>query len=124
LHEAARWGHLEVIQFLISKGADPNLKTTEGTSLLHLAAMNGHAPVVEYLVKEAKLDINAQDKFGDTPLIAACGGGKVNTAQLLLQLGANKDLKNRNHKTARDLAQNADIAALFVETDYVSPTKY
>jgi ankyrin repeat protein len=66
LHEASRWGHLEVVcvgvacvpsvaiflrvkhltlavvqvKFLISKGADPTLKTTEGTTILHLVRMH------------------------------------------------------------------------------------
>eukprot|EP01114_Cavostelium_apophysatum_P023742 TRINITY_DN9048_c0_g1_i1.p1 TRINITY_DN9048_c0_g1~~TRINITY_DN9048_c0_g1_i1.p1 ORF type:complete len:167 (-),score=26.23 TRINITY_DN9048_c0_g1_i1:7-507(-) len=124
LHEAARWGHLNVIQYLIEQKADPNLKTKEGTSVLHLAALNGHNHVVEYLVKEVKFNINARDNYGDTPLITASGSGKAATVRLLLQLGADRTSVNNNKKTARDLAANADVADAFNEATYVSPTKY
>lgn len=68
LHEAARWGHIEVIKFLISKGANPKLKSKDGSSALHIASQNAKNDTIKYLV-EIGLDINAQDNFGDTPLV-------------------------------------------------------
>jgi len=124
LHEACRWGHLEVVKFLISKGAKTDLTTKEGTTLLHLASLNGHNPVVEYLVTSVKANINAQDKFGDTPLMAASGNGKPQTVALLLKLGADRSLRNLNKRTAQELAANAEVAEQYQEKDYVSPTNY
>jgi hypothetical protein len=39
--------------------------------VLAQASLNGHDALVEHLVNEVKLDINAQDKFGDTPLVCS-----------------------------------------------------
>jgi len=50
LHEATRYGHIEVVKFLISKGGDPKVTTVDGTTALQLAAQNGHDSLVKYLV--------------------------------------------------------------------------
>lgn len=46
--------------------------------------------------------------------MTASGSGKVSTTKLLLDLGANRTLVNSNRRTAKDLAANADVSALFV----------
>jgi len=124
MHEACRWGHLEVVKYLVSKNADPKLTTKEGTTVLHLAALNGHDLLVEYLVKELKLNINAQDKFGDSPLMTASGSGKISTVRLLIDLGADITIKNQNKRNAEELAANTDITAIFTESKHISFTKY
>ena len=35
LHEAAQWGHLEVVKYLISNGADIKAKDNSGDTPLH-----------------------------------------------------------------------------------------
>ena len=42
LHYAAQKGHKEIIELLITNGADLNAKTGRGTTPLHLAAANAH----------------------------------------------------------------------------------
>ena len=37
----------------------------------------------------------SQDEYGDTPLIAACRRGHVETARILLDHGANVDHQNK-----------------------------
>ncbi|CAL4969309.1 unnamed protein product [Urochloa decumbens] len=47
--------------------------------------------VCAYLVEELRLDVNAPDKSGDTPLVNAVRGGTVGVVQYLLEHGANPD---------------------------------
>jgi len=60
LHNAAREGHLSVVEYLVNQKADINAQASgwfsSGTPL-HLAAANGHLSVVEYLVNQGA-DIN------------------------------------------------------------------
>lgn len=65
LYLAAREGHVEVCQMLLSAGADPNAATITDRVPLHCAVMNGHVGVIETLLaKGARFDVS--DKSGTT----------------------------------------------------------
>jgi hypothetical protein len=49
LLKAAEWGHLEMVRFLLSRGADPRLQDSSGRTALAWATNNGHAAVVREL---------------------------------------------------------------------------
>src|SRR5580700_7092562 len=62
LLSAARKGDLAAVKMLCEKGAAIETKTPYGQTPLYLAAMNGHADVVQFLVeKGARSDV--QDTF-------------------------------------------------------------
>ena len=50
---ASNEGHLDVVRFLASEGADVNqARTTDGASPLYTASANGHLDMVRLLVSE------------------------------------------------------------------------
>lgn len=49
LHEAAKLGHVDVVQFLIEKGANPDLTDEDGRTPLMVAQENKRLEVVEFL---------------------------------------------------------------------------
>jgi len=63
-------------------------KSLNDQCILHFAAMNGMNDVVELLIQKGAY-INILDENGNTPLHIACKYNQVNTAILLLKLGAN-----------------------------------
>ncbi|PTB77035.1 ankyrin, partial [Trichoderma longibrachiatum ATCC 18648] len=63
---AAENGHLEVLQLLLSEGADIFLKVKTGWLPIHLAAYNGHAKIVDLLIENGS-DAMVRDDDGDTP---------------------------------------------------------
>nr|WP_223158783.1 ankyrin repeat domain-containing protein [Wolbachia endosymbiont of Pentalonia nigronervosa] len=68
LHYAAQNDKLEVVKFLVEKGADINaIATGNGWTPLHYASWNGHMDVVKYLVEKGS-NVNAQTNNGDTAL--------------------------------------------------------
>ena len=81
----------EVTRLLLSKGADPGAKATDGFTPLHLAASAGRADLASLLI-EARVDVNAVAKprasLPSTPLAAAAGSGEIETVRLLLDAGA------------------------------------
>ncbi|ELR21591.1 ankyrin repeat protein [Acanthamoeba castellanii str. Neff] len=123
LHEAARWGHRHVVEFLLEQGAQVDLATTEGSTPLHLASRFGQDDVVQFLASKGA-DVNALDQDKDTPLTMASGAGKVSTVRLLLSLGADVTHRNALHRTAQDLAKDPATAEIFTEGKYQSPTHY
>src|SRR5207247_6422498 len=74
LHLAAWKGHKEVVELLLGRKAEVNLKSKDGGAPLHWAAEGGSAEVVKMLLAH-KAEINAKDDDGDTPLHVAVKWG-------------------------------------------------
>jgi len=51
--------------------------------------------MTRYLVDEAKLNVNAQDNYGDTSLHDAAKFGHIEVVKILLEAGANVTLRNK-----------------------------
>ena len=49
LHEAARYGHLDMVRLLLRHGADPTFRDSAGRTPQDVAAKSNHADVVELL---------------------------------------------------------------------------
>eukprot|EP01121_Diplochlamys_sp_Union-15-3_P011856 TRINITY_DN3476_c0_g1_i5.p1 TRINITY_DN3476_c0_g1~~TRINITY_DN3476_c0_g1_i5.p1 ORF type:complete len:167 (+),score=28.98 TRINITY_DN3476_c0_g1_i5:86-586(+) len=122
--EAARWGHVDTVKFLVEKGADINVVDYTDSHPLHLAAAGGYNKVVEYIVKDLHVDINLLDSEGNTPLLRAVQRAQKETVQLLLSLGANRKIKNSSGQDALNLAPNVAIREVLQDQTYVSPTQY
>ncbi|MGO8670611.1 MAG: ankyrin repeat domain-containing protein [Capsulimonadaceae bacterium] len=87
---AAQHGHLECVNALIAAKANlkaKNLPHLSGMSALALAAQGRHLDCVKALI-EAKADVNATDKNGSTPLMAAALTGSVDCVNALIEAGA------------------------------------
>jgi hypothetical protein len=59
-----------------------------GSSLLHIAAEQGHADVLRLLLAHGGIDINGRNMNGLVPLQLAVSAGRVEIVQLLLDHGA------------------------------------
>ena len=67
LHKAASGGYDDIVDILLSRGADPNSSDINGATALHYAAKHGHCSVGLFLLT-CGADINAQKVDGFTPL--------------------------------------------------------
>jgi ankyrin repeat protein len=68
---AARNGHIKIVELLLLRGADVNVRDKEqGTTALIAAAQQGHKEIVELLLKNGA-DINARETSGKTALVEA-----------------------------------------------------
>jgi ankyrin repeat protein len=105
LHGAAYKGHTTIVEFLLANGANVNIQDGEAITPLHWAIQEGHTATVKILL-DAGANINAQDKYyGFTPLHVAVLNGYVEIAKILLDAGADRALKDKEDRTALDLAQ-------------------
>ena len=102
---AATCGHKDVVELLLDKGADPNMKNPNGLTPLHRAAYHGKLDLVKMLLDNGA-EPNRVDSDGRTPLHWAAL--RIRTAalrdsdsklvyKLLLEYG---DRKDRNNRTA------------------------
>jgi hypothetical protein len=83
LINAARQGHEVVMQRLLEKGVDVNVKNEDGETALRLAAENGHEAVVQLLLENGA-DVAEKDDGGLTALHWATENGHEVVARLLL----------------------------------------
>lgn len=139
LHEAANNGHADIIRLLISRQAFVDQTDHLGGTALHRAAANGHERVSQILI-EAGADVNASydpfvvsdilrgvrflknkiirlDSGGRTPLHQAAMHGHILLTRLLLQNGADINLRDEYGKTPLHVAAEAgyfDIVELLV----------
>ncbi len=91
---------IKIIDLLLSKNSSLTTRNSEKEdNLLIASSIYGHNNIIEKCI-EAGIDINAQDKNGDTALIIACRKRNAETVKLLLKHNANTTLENHNKKTA------------------------
>ena len=81
LHLAASFGHLSVIQMLLEKVVDIDVRTYLGYTALHSAAYSGHESVVQLLLEKGA-DITAKNVYGQTALDMANSKNHKTVAKL------------------------------------------
>jgi ankyrin repeat protein/beta-lactamase regulating signal transducer with metallopeptidase domain len=109
LHCASIEGRMELVRFLISKGADVDAKEDQGSfpqymTPLHRAALRGHREVAAILIANGAY-VNAENRRGGTPLHLAALQGHKAVVQLLLNSGADANAKDKEEQTPVDAAQ-------------------
>ncbi|KAH9134739.1 hypothetical protein LEN26_006715 [Aphanomyces euteiches] len=101
LHAASRNGHLQVLEYLLAKGASVDKRDKGGKTALHWAASNGHLDVVKALLAlDAKIDLESWDGKSKTPLYEASENGHVEVVKELLDHRANVNKKAWDGSTA------------------------
>lgn len=83
----------EVIEALLSNGADPTIVDTRHRTMLHHAAANGY-PDIQWFGTH-NFDLNIQDREGRTPLVIAIHNNKIDTIEGLLKYGANFNIPDK-----------------------------
>jgi len=112
---AAKAGHRGCVAALMRlNDAQKYVKITDdtGRTALHYACLEGQAGVVEeFLIGLSKQAVNATDKEGMTPLMAACFTQRTEIASLLLgHPDINKDVNDSTGATALHWAcSNGDV---------------
>jgi ankyrin repeat protein len=104
LANAAREGDADGIRQLCARGADPDQASGENvwTPLLHAVHKNQLDSVRALLDAGASADSAAPN--GTTPLMMAAGYGNRPMVALLLELGADADIRDRSGAVALDYA--------------------
>ena len=87
------------IPFIISIGANLEIKDEDKRSLLHLATMNDNIQLIKYLIDEG-CNLETQDNHFSTPLIEASKDGFLDIVNLYLEHGCNINAIDYCHQTS------------------------
>jgi len=106
LHAAAQSGNLDEVRHLLRAAKNPNHFDEGGCTPLHYAAAAGHTEVVKELLSSGA-DVNAQDDgaIGDTAIGHVAGNCSLEMATLLIQAGADPELRGWMQLNAIDHAK-------------------
>ena len=119
----------EFVKWFLDNGADPNIRTEDGT-LLHEAIGTEEPFVVEYLI-DAGADVNATNEKGDTPLLEAVGvfcdsaqSYVFEQIRCLIDNGANVNCFDNDGYTPLHIAAefgNEELVKFFIEECHLDP---
>ena len=90
LQIANNFGHLDIVDLLLDKGAELNKQTRSRLSALHFASGQGHGPVVQWLLDD-RANVDIRDDRCRSALYHAHEKNQETVTQLLLDRGAKFD---------------------------------
>jgi len=90
INTAVDHGRLNVVEFLLDRGADATIPEWKGVTPLMKAASDENISILRRLLREeaVRMNIDAQDRYGRTALYGACDFNQPAAVRLLLQSGA------------------------------------
>uniref|UniRef100_A0A8C4MPJ3 Transient receptor potential cation channel subfamily A member 1 n=1 Tax=Equus asinus asinus TaxID=83772 RepID=A0A8C4MPJ3_EQUAS len=95
LHWAAEKNQVESVKFLLSKGANPNLRNYNMMAPLHIAVQGLHNEVMKVLTEHSSTDINLEGENGNTAAMIACCKDNSEALQILFNKGAKPCKSNK-----------------------------
>lgn len=103
---ASFFGHADIAEYLLSKGAEVNVASQNRMKVmpLHSAVAGRHIGVVKALLEHGA-DVNAVQQDGFTPLHGAAQNGQEEMVLLLLSYGADIDSRSANGQSALNIAE-------------------
>jgi uncharacterized protein len=78
----------DTVRSLLQRGLDPNSRSPEGQTALHLAMRDQSPRVAQALWASSELDVNALNASSETPLMMAALRGDLAWVQRLIERGA------------------------------------
>jgi uncharacterized protein len=98
----------ELPDFALAPSPSVDMRSPNGNTPLHIAALRGDAAAVHLLI-EAGADPNAIGERGCTPLHQALEKAHRNVARILVAAGGSMDARNRDGITPRDMTRTVPL---------------
>lgn len=96
--------HRSLTLDLLKRGADPCSSDLKGNTALMGVIFKGHEDITFDLID--RCNVNIKNKEGQTALMFASLFGREKIARKLIELGADKELKDHEGRTAESLAES------------------
>jgi len=104
LHLAVNNDNFNIVEVLITNGADVNAKDLDDWTPLQIAAQNGYVDITEILTECHDSIVDEKDSNGQTALHLVACDGHANVIHVLIKNGASVNLIDNLQQTALSLA--------------------
>jgi ankyrin repeat protein len=118
---AAAGGDLETVRGVLDAGGDPDALEPNGATPIIVAAMFGHADLVDLLI-ERKATLDVQNNDGATALHVAALFGHPDAITALLGAGASTNIRNQDGLTALGLVRALWTDEMYALYGYLGAT--
>jgi len=118
LHYATIWGWTDAVKMLLEYGANVEAVNLQGENVLMIASEYGAIEVVEYLLMETTISLEARDGNGETVLFTAIRKGNVELTRMLVEFGADANVVSFQNMSPLKIAckeNNLDIIHLLLD---------
>ena len=127
LFNACENNDINIVNALISNKDYLNVQDQQGSTPLHVAALNGHGEVVKILL-DVGANYETPNKNGWTPLSSAAEKGHGEVVKILLEKGANYETQQKQGATPLNSAANTghgEVVKILLEkgANYETPSK-
>ncbi|CAK9819680.1 Ankyrin repeat and death domain-containing protein 1A [Anthophora quadrimaculata] len=111
---AAQGNNVHVVEYLAEAVESLNGDATDctGATALHHAASAGHPTMITALSSVPRIELNATDKKGQTPIHCACAEEHLEAVEVLIGLGANVDAQDNEGNTPLHVATRTRHTAI------------
>lgn len=107
LIEAVKTGNVSALSSALASGTSATEIDGQGRTALHYAAALGDLAVLQLLLKQNGVDINATDEDGYTPLHRAAQNDRNENIRVLISAKADVARENKRGETPSDLLSPA-----------------
>ncbi|XP_060589749.1 poly [ADP-ribose] polymerase tankyrase-2-like isoform X2 [Ruditapes philippinarum] len=114
LHFAARYGHRDMVLYLLEQSANMKKADDCGRTVLHRACEFNHKNIAQIFINKG-FDVNVKDNFGWSPLFHSIFFSNDQMARFLIDNGARVDFHDIYGKSLLELACYNNIAPLHEE---------
>ena len=124
LYIACDKGQLKLVSLLLSIGANINAVTERGTTPLMVACKSRDHGIVQRLLQQPTIDVNAVDLYGWSALHFSVYA-TLNIVTALVTKGANPNIKDKSCRTPLDYAirqSNIDVVSALLQSVQKLPT--
>jgi ankyrin repeat protein len=105
LGEACAGQDLPAVDALLKAGADVNGRDPKGSTALHQAARNGHLKLLARLLEQKDIEVDRADGDGLSALMHAVSGNQPDSAELLLDKGADPGRRDPQRQSILERAE-------------------
>nr|CDS26165.1 sex determining protein fem 1 [Hymenolepis microstoma] len=111
---AAAANYLNIVRFLVKRGANVNATTATNSTALRAACFDGHEEIVRFLVKQGA-DVETPNRHEHTCLMIACFRGHDSIVKFLLTQGARVNRRSAKGNTAlHDCSESGNLRCLIL----------